>query len=381
MDPSLSEGMADAALAFRGYNVTNLGRTAELLDVPAYRAALAEELQRYSAICSDAIAAPVDLVRLVEERVEPGIDRYAESVALIVAVEIAQLRILREVHGIDYKDARLAFGYSLGELAAVCIGGAFAAEELLRVPLSMARACVELAGDAEMGVLFSRGERIVEADVRRLCGEVTCEGRGTIGISSVLSPNSYLLIGQGYSVDRFKERMKSALPSDAHMRINSYRWPPLHTPIVRQRQVPDRASVMMECLKPGTLPPKPAVISLVTGKRGYEPHNARELLRQWIDQPQRLWDAMCETLAAGVESIVHIGPEPNLIPATFARLSENVVQQNGGRSPASYGRRAVSRMLKRPWLTSLLPARAALLRAPYVRHVILEDWLLDHAPK
>jgi len=38
--------------------------------------------------------------------------------------------------------------------------------------------------------------------------------------------------------------------------------------------------------------------------------------------------------------------------------------------------RAVSNMVARPWLGKLLSSRAALLRAPYVIHVVLEDWLL-----
>jgi len=37
-------------------------------------------------------------------------------------------------------------------------------------------------------------------------------------------------------------------------------------------------------------------------------------------------------------------------------------------------------MARRPWLSAMLPERAALLRAPLVKHIILEDWLLDHAP-
>jgi hypothetical protein len=43
--------------------------------------------------------------------------------------------------------------------------------------------------------------------------------------------------------------------------------------------------------------------------------------------------------------------------------------------------KAMSGMVTRPWLAALLPARAALLRAPLLKHVILEDWLIDHAPK
>jgi [acyl-carrier-protein] S-malonyltransferase len=38
-------------------------------------------------------------------------------------------------------------------------------------------------------------------------------------------------------------------------------------------------------------------------------------------------------------------------------------------------------MMQRPWLASVLPARASLLRAPFVEHIILEDWLLENAPR
>jgi len=380
MPTPLGPDLDDVALAFRGYNTTNLGRTRELLHIPAYGEILWEELRRYGRICSEFTHRPSDLVEIIKANVEPGLDRYAESIALIVAVEVAQLRLLREVHGVDYAQAKLAFGYSLGEMTAVCCGGAFATEELIRVPLAMAADCVELARDAEMGVLFSRGGAISEHDVRRLCADVTRRGRGTIGLSAILSPNSYLIIGQGYTVDTFKEEMKGALPAAAHLRINEHRWPPLHTPIVRQRHVVDRAALMIDQLRPGKFPPTPPVFSLATGKRSYEEYAAREILRQWIDHPQRLWDAVMETLNSGVSTVLHIGPEPNLILATFARLAENVKQQTNGKTFDSYRMRAMSGLAARPWLANLLPKRAALLRAPSLKQIVLEDWLIEHAP-
>ena len=79
----------------------------------------------------------------------------------------------------------------------------------------------------------------------------------------------------------------------------------------------------------------------------------------------------------GVDTVVHVGPEPNLIPATFRRISENVKAQISGASPKSLGLRAVS-TIWRPWLASWLSSKSALLRAPNVEHVILEDWLLEN---
>jgi hypothetical protein len=37
----------------------------------------------------------------------------------------------------------------------------------------------------------------------------------------------------------------------------------------------------------------------------------------------------------------------------------------------------VQGMANRPWLKTLLPSRAALLRAPNIEHIVLEDWLLE----
>jgi len=380
MGSSVTTDIAKTALAFRGYNVTNLGRTAELLACDPYHDIVIDELQRFGDICSEYVERSVSLAAIVESAIEPDLDRYAESIALVVAVEVAQMRILSEIHGIETSRAQLVFGYSLGELVAISFGGMFAIDEMIRIPLAMAEDSVELAKNITMGVLFSRGPTIVETDVQRLCLQITSEGKGTLGISAVLSPNTYLLIGQNATVRRFKDVMHDLLPSRAHLRINSNRWPPLHTPIVRQKSIADRASVMMETVAGGFTPPCPPVLSLVTGKMSYDDHSARQVLRQWIDHPQRLWDAIDETLAVGVETVVHIGPGPNVIPATFRRLSENVSQQTTGASISSLGMRAVSGLARRPWLASLLPSDATLLRAPHVSHVILEDWLLENIP-
>jgi [acyl-carrier-protein] S-malonyltransferase len=366
-------------LAFRGYNVTNLGRTSELLAQRAYREIVDFELRRFGDVCAEVIGRPVDLVQRVTEHREPGLEAYAEAIALIVAAEVAQLRLLQEIHEIDTTRAGLSFGFSLGELVAVSCAGIFAPDHMIRVPLAMAVDAVELAADVTLGVLFSRGPVIKYAQVQHLCEFVTCEGQGTIGVSSILSPNTYLLLGQRNTVNRFRELMKHSLPHRAQLRINENRWPPLHTPIARQRNLPDRAAVMMETLPGGTGPPLPAVLSLVTGKQSYLDGSPREILRQWVDQPQRLWDAVDYCLAAGIETVIHVGPEPNLILATFTRLSENIREETAGNSLSSLGMRAVSGIARHSWLAGLLPGRTNLLRAPYVNHVVLEDWLLENA--
>jgi [acyl-carrier-protein] S-malonyltransferase len=133
----------------------------------------------------------------------------------------------------------------------------------------------------------------------------------------------------------------------------------------------------MHTVPGGLSAPNPPVVSLVTGAASYSGHNTRRLLHTWIDHPQRLWDAVYGTLAAGIRTVVHVGPAPNLIPATFRRLADNVLAQTRGRTLNGLGLRAIAGLARRPWLAQMLPSQAALARAPYVQHVILEDWLLE----
>jgi [acyl-carrier-protein] S-malonyltransferase len=380
MATSLQSKIGTTAFAFRGYNTTNLGRTPELLDDPAYGAVIRRYLQRGSEICSEIIRRPVDLVAAVSQRREYGLDAYAEAISLIVAADLAQVELLEEFHGVRFREAKLAFGYSLGELSAVACAGVFTMAEVLSVPVAMAADSAVLAANVTMGILFSRGPAIDESYVNRLCRLITSEGSGTIAVSSILTPNTYLLLGQNDTIARFKAKMHEFLPDPAHIKINPERWPPLHTPIVRQKHIPDRAAVMMDSMRGGLQPPCPPVLSLVTGERSYDDFHARDILRNWVDHPQRLWDAIYETLSSGITTVIHVGPEPNVIPATFARISENVTQQMTGRSIGRMGMRAAAGLARRPWLSALLPSRAALLRAPLLRHIILEDWLLENSP-
>ena len=51
----------------------------------------------------------------------------------------------------------MAYGFSLGELAAVVASGLFEMEHALRLPLVVAPDAVALTADVTLGVLFSRG--------------------------------------------------------------------------------------------------------------------------------------------------------------------------------------------------------------------------------
>ena len=212
--------------------------------------------------------------------------------------------------------------------------------------------------------------------IERLCQRINVTGHGVIGLGAILSPNSVLLFGQEDTVDRFADLMREWLPQRLHLRKNDYRWPPLHTAIMWQRNIPNRSAVLMQTIPMEMRAPLPPVLSLVTGQCSYHDGNARELLAQWVDHPQRLWDAVDETWPRVSSWWCTVGPEPNLVPATFQRVAENVRQMLSERTLSGISLRAVSRAA-RPWLSKLLPHRSALLRAPFVQQVILEDWLLE----
>ncbi|MBL8827969.1 MAG: ACP S-malonyltransferase [Planctomycetaceae bacterium] len=380
MDASLKDRLTAGAIAFRGYNTTNLGRTPELLAHPAYGPIVERHLREASEIVADTLRVPTDLVDRVQQRHESTLATFAEDIALILSVERAQIEILAEQFETRHDTAAVMTGYSLGEIAALIVGGSLPFADALIPLVSLAGDCAALAEDTTMGVVFSRGPELPPGMIERLCLELNYEGRGVIAVSSYLSPNTVLVMGQGDTLDRLKVRVTEMLGKNVNLRKNEHQWPPLHTPILWQRAVPNRAAAMMHTMAGGLRAPQPPVLSLVTGKASYTDLNCRELIARWLDHPQRLWDVIYELLSMGIETVVHIGPDPNLIPATFKRLSDNVTAQMSGSRWGQWGLRAAGGIHYRSWLRGLLRSRVALLRAPFVRQIVVEDWLLEQKP-
>lgn len=379
--PNLRAPLRKAALAFRGYNVTNLGRTPELLAHPAYGPTVESYLREASEIFAATLKRPADLVARVREgRETRGLIDYAEDVALIVAVEIAQLRLLEQFFGITVSQTRYAFGHSLGECGALIGAGVYKFADFLPVPLAMADDCAKLADGVSLAILFSRGPVLDFDTVHRLCLEISQHGSGVIDVSTYLSPNSVLMIGQNGTLREFDARIQEVFGRQVALRRHQYRFPPLHTPIMWQSNIPNRTALLLQTTPGGFTAPSCPILAMATGQASYGEFNSRELIHQWVDHPQRLWDIVYKVLAEDIETVVHVGPAPNLLPATFRRLSNNVSTQMQGRGLGSLGRRTMSRLARRPWLTRLLPSSAVLFRALFVENVILEDWLLEQTP-
>lgn len=382
MDSDFREQLSTTAFAFRGYNVTNLGKTPELLEHPLAGPIVERHLVEASQLGTKLLGREVDLVTRVRQREKTTLESYSEAVCQICAVELAQIEILETHFDTKLADAKCATGYSLGEVGALIATGVYDLESLLTPILSFSDDCVELARNIRMGIVFSRGPTLNMDVVEQLCVEITMLGEGTVCISAILAPNTVLLLGQNGSLDLFKKRMKEMLPKQAHMKKNPDLWPPIHTQITRQKNIPDRASVMLETVPGGVTAPSIPVISCITGEPSYNEFNSRSVLYDWIDHPQKLWGVMETLLKSDVTTIVHVGPEPNIIPATFKRLSMNVAAQLNQKSLAGMGLRAVSSIVRgRPWLAQMVSKNASLLRAPLIEHVVLEDWLLQNLPE
>src|SRR4051794_20589755 len=231
----LRAGIGTAAFAFRGYDQANMGRSPELLAHPTYGPIVRGVLDEASLVSTRTLGRPIDLAARIEAGASSTLDSFAEDIATIVAMEMAQLAILERVFEVPVREARLSFGYSIGELSAMVHGGVYTMDQLLPIPLGFAADCAAMAEDSTMGVLFSRGSILHAVDVERLCTAVSSQGRGLVGPSAYLSPNTVLVIGQGDTLGRIETRMGEFPPAKTNLRRKPHRWPPLHTPLVWQK--------------------------------------------------------------------------------------------------------------------------------------------------
>src|SRR5688572_4679756 len=99
----LARGLPDTALAFRGYNVTNLGRSSELLAHSAYRSTVEKHLRAISDAAGQHLGRPVDLVARVRGNLETSIETYGDAIALIIGMECAQRELMEGHFGIKLR--------------------------------------------------------------------------------------------------------------------------------------------------------------------------------------------------------------------------------------------------------------------------------------
>lgn len=377
--PALIPGLtaeSQIAVSFRGYNITNAGKTRELLSHPGIGPRLNYWLEEADALVQKLFGKTCHLRQSILDQRPSDLSTYVEDLAMIVAVELAQWEHMLELLGEHRQKIKVVTGYSLGEVTATIVTELFEFAEALQPVLILGQEAAELAPNVCMGILFSRGPALDFEAIQLRCQEITAEGKGVIAISTYLSPNTVLLMGEHATIDRFKEQMADIVPKGTHLRKNPNQWPPLHTPIVLQKHLRDRAAVMLQTATCKNKLPTFPLLSCVTGAVSYNGKNSRRMMTDWVDHPQQLWKTVHYMLEQGIDLVIHLGPEPNIVPATLTRLAENVQDQLDQPSWRGYGLRTFSRWAAhRRWLANLLSRDAVLLRAPYITQVLLEDLL------
>jgi [acyl-carrier-protein] S-malonyltransferase len=376
----LKHQIESCAYAFRCYETENLGRSRELVDHPCYGPLVRDVLRGATREYAEATGQELDLVEYIREGGRDGVANLSNDNATIMAMRLAQLRILEEFFEVPVERARLSIGFSTGELTSLVFGKVFSAEQMLDVLVPLARDCAELADETRLGILLNRHSKLNPGRVEMACRTIRGEGRGLIGPTAYLSPRMVLIAGEEEPLARFGEIMHDYLPGDTILRRKQDRWTPLHSPLVWKSCLPNRIAVLLHRIRGPLRIPSPAVVSCVTGEASYDGLNARELLTSWSDHPQRLWDALKTTLGMGVRTIIHVGPASRLIATTFASLSDAVRSTWSGRLACRIAGSGIDGVQRAAGSARVLPAGLSLLRAPSLVHVILEDWLLANEP-
>lgn len=166
------------AVAFRGYNVNNNGKTHELLEHPLLKHRLRERLDQASKICREVLGIEIDWYDRISQGVPSSLETYSEELAMIVAVELAHWDALLELLGEPGESRiRLVNGYSLGEVTATIVCGLMSYEEALTPILKLSQDAMLMAPDITMGIVFSRGPSISLELIRQKCEEITSRGK------------------------------------------------------------------------------------------------------------------------------------------------------------------------------------------------------------
>src|SRR4029077_11194088 len=100
-----------------------------------------------------------------------------------------------------------------------------------------------LTANTTMGILSTQGNTLQIEDVQHLCSTISSRGQGLIGPSTYLSPFQVLLLGQGNTLDLLEHEMREYLPAGVTLRRKPNHWPPLHTPLVWERNIPNRTAM------------------------------------------------------------------------------------------------------------------------------------------
>ena len=158
----------------------------------------------------------------IRRREETELDSYAEAVALIVAMEMAQLACSRKCSASTIRRPGFGYGYSLGEIAALVAGGVLEMKHAFKIPLSVAKDCVELARDSTLGVLFCAARRSTPTPCKALPADQPSRAGGDrhLGVSLAELAVAQRAREHDRSFSGPDERMAAAAAAPAEERLS-----------------------------------------------------------------------------------------------------------------------------------------------------------------
>ncbi len=201
-------------------------------------------------------------------------------------------------------------------------------EQLLPIPLALATDCAELTADTTMGILSTQGRS--SSDRGRAAPLLLDQQPGARADRAVdLSlavPGAAAGSGRHAGSARARDARVPARRGDAAAQAEPLASLAYAARVGAQHPQPDRDDDVSHGGRASanrhrtSFPARPALAN-------YDEWNSRAILADWTDHPQRLWDALENTLASGAELVIHVGPEPKLLTTCFDRLSHRIMKQ------------------------------------------------------
>lgn len=215
----------------------------------------------------------------------------------ILATSYACLAVLH-IRGLD---PAMAAGLSLGEYTALVCADALAFEDALPVVRRRGQLMQEAAAGRRTAMAAILG--LDAQTVKRVCQEAAAHG--VVEPSSFNSPGQVVIAGEEAAVHAGITLAKAAGARRAVLLPVSA---PFHTTLMRPAA--DRLAPLVQQvpLRPARIP----VISNVTAQPVQEPEEIRGLLIAQVASPVRWEESVQTMLAAGVKTLVEVGPGTSL---------------------------------------------------------------------
>jgi [acyl-carrier-protein] S-malonyltransferase len=284
-----SAPMTDSSLAFV-FPGQGSQRTGMLKDAHARFECVRDTFQQ----ASDALDR--DLWALVSGDDQEALNLTETTQPVLLTCSVALWRAWQSVGG---PAPAMMAGHSLGEFSALTCAGSFAFDDAVRLVRLRGEAMQNAVpvGEGAMAAVLG----VEDADIERVCGEVTAAGSGIVEAVNYNAPGQVVIAGERAALDSAVAALKEAgarrvvpLPVSA----------PFHTTLMTPAGDRLRDALAELPLQPPAIP----VVHNVNAETASDPALIRTLLVKQISSPVRWTDCIRAMAAAGVKRVAECGP-------------------------------------------------------------------------